>query len=60
MKANPTFKIHTRTSFGFGMFKIKAKDFNSAFKKLSPKDKQSFLSIEDEDGNEKQSSEFIN
>jgi len=54
-----TFTIHTRTSFGFGLFKIKAKDFESAFKKLSQKDKMSFLSIADEDGNEKQASEFL-
>lgn len=46
------FRIHNRTKFGFGLFDIRAKDFQDAFKRLSKHDKLAFITIEDLETNE--------
>ena len=46
------FRIWQTTQFGLGCFKIKAKDFQDAFKRLSERDKLYFVTIEDLQTNE--------
>lgn len=50
MKTLKQFTIWTPTEFGTGCFKIKAKDFRDAFKRLCKKDRQKDGWIDDEDG----------
>ena len=53
------FTVWTSTEFGTGCFKIKAKDFKDAFKRLGKKDKLKDGWIDDEDGDSKTFAEIL-
>ena len=59
MKTLQEFTIWTPTEFGIGCFKIKAKDFQDAFKRLSKKDKLKGGWIDNEDGETKSFREIL-
>jgi hypothetical protein len=59
MKTLQEFTIWTPTQFGIGCFKIKAKDFQDAFKRLSKKDKLKDGWIDNEDGDTKSFREIL-